>query len=426
MEIRRTHIRALAFAATIVVAAGALAGCSGSNSSSSDKTAALTLMTYYDTPTMAPLKKLLATFTKQTGIKVNVDDLPGSGAAIYPGKLKTELVGGKGPDVWQMWGGSIGGPFATNGFAADLSKYYSQYGWDKKIPASAVNGMKWNGKPYGLPLTAVTVTAWYSKAAFQKAGITAPPTSYAELTSDNAKLVASGQVPVGLGGEYGWDVMRLFEYLLEKDAGPTLHDKLLAGTASWNNPAVVQAFTELRDWATKGWLPQGVMGLDPAVTEPGFTQGKYAYTIAGAWVTSEIQKASDPSQYGTFALPTDRTPNRHSGWVEGFMMNAASKNQAGSAKLLNFLSEASTQKAIGNTSSTVKGAGPSAQTNPLSVENAKIGASAPFYTIQDQALSAEDANGYFTIQSQVVQGAITPTAAAAQMQQVMVKGKSGN
>jgi raffinose/stachyose/melibiose transport system substrate-binding protein len=427
MKIGRTRLRAIVLATAVAVTAGTLVGCSSSTSGSDGAGTTLTLFTYVDAPTTKALKAGLVDFTKQTKIKVVVDDLPGSGAAIYPGKLKTELAGGKGPDIWQIWGGSIGKPFADNGFAADLTQYFKQYGWGSKIPATTVDGMKWNGKSYGLPLTSITVTAWYSKAAFAKAGISAPPTTYAELTADNDKLVASGQVPVGLGGKYGWDVMRLFEYLLEKDAGPTLHDKLLAGTASWDNPAVVKAFTELREWSTKGWLPQGVMGLDPSVTEPGFTQGTYAYTIAGGWADSSyIQKAADPSAYGTFALPTDQNPNRHSGWVEGYMINAASKNQAAAAKLLNYLAEVSTQKKIQNTSSSVKGAGPSATTNPTSVENAKIAASAPFYTIQDQALSAEDADGYFAIQSQVVQGAVDPAAAATQMQAVMVKGKSGN
>ncbi len=194
-------------------------------------------------------------FEKKTGIHVTLETLPGSGAALYPDKLRTELLGGKAPDVWRVWGGSIGGPFAENGQAADLAPYYDKYHWADDIPANAIAGMTWDGKKYGLPLYSVAVTAWYSKEAFAKAGIAAPPTSYDELVADNEKLVASGQVPVGLGGKYGWDVMRLFEYLLEKNAGPELHDKLLAGQTDWNDDAVVQSFSDLKEWADKGWMP---------------------------------------------------------------------------------------------------------------------------------------------------------------------------
>lgn len=417
-----TRRQVVVAAATLALAAVGLTGCAtgGAPSPKGSGSKNLTVFTYDNAEPAALLKTQFAAFTKKTGIKVALETLPGSGAAVYPSKLRTQLTGGKGPDIWRIWGGSIGSPFADNGFAADLSKYYSKYNWGSKIPASDVAGMTFNGVKAGLPLYGVTVTAWYSKSAFKKAGIAAPPTTYAELTADNDKLVKAGIVPAGLGGKYGWDVMRLFEYLLEKNVGPSVHDQLLKGKADWNQAGVVKAFTELKEWNDKGWLPKGVLGIDPTVSEPGFTQGKYAYTIAGAWVDSQnIQSAKNPSDYSTFALPTDQTPMRHSGWVEGFMINKNSPNQDAAAELLNYLATPAVQKAIQNTQSTVQGAGPDPAKYPASVENAKIGASAPYYTIQDQALTAQQANAYFGIQSQVIQGAVTPAQAASQMQPAM-------
>src|SRR3954452_18367835 len=150
--------RALAVLSAAAVASLALAGCgSGGGSSSSDKT--LTLYTYEDAGTVKNLEEQLKNFTADTGIKVKVNDLPGSGAAIYPGKLRTALAGGKGPDVWRTWGGSLGGPFATQGFALDLAKYWKQYDWDKLFPKSAADGMTWDGKKYGIPVISNTVVA---------------------------------------------------------------------------------------------------------------------------------------------------------------------------------------------------------------------------------------------------------------------------
>src|SRR5215468_2434022 len=83
--------------------AAALAACSsggGSGSGGGGGTAPLA-MANYDTTQQAPLtKKVLAAFQKQTGISVSLDSLPGSGAAIYPGKIRTEMLGGKAPDVF--------------------------------------------------------------------------------------------------------------------------------------------------------------------------------------------------------------------------------------------------------------------------------------------------------------------------------------
>lgn len=380
----------------------------------------ITLETYEDAATLDGFKAALAACGDPLGITVNVVDVPGSGAAIYPGKVRTELVGGAGPDLWRIWGGSLGGPFATQGFAQDLSSYYTQYGWNTLVPQGAIDGMTWNGTVYALPLYHGTVVAWYDKNAFEKAGITAAPTTYDELVADNDKLVAAGEVPLGTGGKYGWHVMRLFEYLLEKNAGPDLHDQLLSGAVSWDgNPAVIQSFTDLKTWADKGYLPQGVMGLDPSQEEPGFTTGKYAYTIAGAWVDGNILKSSDPSQFGEFVLPTGQTPERHSGFVEGWMINSKSPNQAAAAQIMNCMAQPAFVKAAQIGNSTVVAAKPDPTADPLGAQNFDILNSAPFYTIQDQALPAEQANGYFDVQSKVIQGTMTPAEAATQMQAVM-------
>jgi raffinose/stachyose/melibiose transport system substrate-binding protein len=380
----------------------------------------ITLETYEDAATLDVFKAALAACGDPLGITVNVVDVPGSGAAIYPGKVRTELVGGSGPDLWRIWGGSLGGPFATQGFAQDLSSYYTQYGWNTLVPQGAIDGMTWNGTVYALPTYHGTVVAWYDKNAFQKAGITAPPTTYDELVAANDKLVAAGVVPLGTGGKYGWHIMRLFEYLLEKNAGPDLHDQLLAGTTSWDgNPAVIQSFTDLKTWADKGYLPQGVLGLDPSQEEPGFTTGKYAYTIAGAWVDGNILKSSDPSQFGEFVLPTGQTPERHSGFVEGWMINSKSPNQAAAAQIMNCMAQPDFVKAAQIGNSTVIAAKPDPTTDPLGAQNFDILNSQPFYTIQDQALPAEQANGYFDVQSKVIQGTMTPAEAATQMQAVM-------
>ena len=394
-----------------------------SSGSTGDDSSALTLYSYEDAGADSLLKEQLAVFTEETGIEVELNNLPGSGAAIYPGRLRTALAGGEGPDVWRIWGGSLGSPLATDGLAADLADYWEQYDWDQRFPESARAGMTFDGATYGIPIIQNTVVVWYSKSAFEEAGITEEPTSYEDLVAANEKLVASGQVPLGTGGQFGYHVMRLFEYLLEKNAGAELHDDLLTGEASWDDPAVVQAFTEFKEWEEKGWLPEGVAGLDPSQEEPGFTQGRSAYTIAGGWAdANHVQAAPDPSDYGVFKLPTGQEPNRHSGWVEGYMINEASPNKDDAAELLDWLSRPETLEAlnIGNTS--VVGAETDAEAFPLTAEVNEFAAESPFYTIQDQAFPAELSNAYYDIQSQVLQGQTSPEDAAKQMQQAVSTG----
>jgi len=403
--------------------AAGLAACTGSSSGggSSSNSKELRLFTYEDNSTIGLLRDQIKNFDGKFGTTTTVDSLPGSGAAVYPDKLRTELLGGKGPDVWRIWGGSLGAPFVKAKQAFDLSPYYDTYGWASKINSAAVAGMTFDGVKAGLPFISLGIGAWYSKAAFQKAGVSAPPTTYAQLEEVNTKLVAAGITPCGLGGKYGWDVMRLFEYLLESAAGPALHDKLLTGAESWDRPEVVKAFTNFKKWQDQKWLPDGAVGLDPADVEPQYVQGKTAYTVTGPWTEAQaIQAAQRKSEdFGVFQLPTDQTPARHSGFVEGYMINAKSGNRDKAAALLDFLIQPDTVKALKITASTVAGSEPDKATLPLSYEWAQGPGKQPFYTIQDQAFPKQQADQYFAIQSDVLQGTTSPTEAAKKMQDVV-------
>ncbi|MET0521111.1 MAG: extracellular solute-binding protein [Jiangellaceae bacterium] len=418
--------RFLSLGGGAALAAG-LAACTGTGSSESSTGGSgtgskeLRLFTYEDNSTVGLLKEQVKKFDQQSGATTTVDSLPGSGAAVYPDKLRTELLGGKGPDVWRIWGGQIGAPFLKAKQAMDLSPYYQKFGWDSKLNQAAVEGMTFDGVKGGMPFIALGIGAWYNKAAFAKAGITAAPKTYAELEEANAKLVAAGITPLGTGGKYGWHVMRLFEYQLETAAGPELHDKLLTGAETWDRPEVVTAFTNFKKWQDQKWMPEGAVGLDPADVELWYVQGKAAYTITGPWTeASGIQAGGKKSaDFGVFQLPTGHEPARHSGFVEGYMINAKAGNPDLAAELLNFLNQPETHQALKITASVVTGAEPDKATLPLSYEWSQGPGKKPFYTIQDQAFPKKQADQYFAIQSDVLQGKTTPAAAAKQMQDVI-------
>ncbi|MEV0718472.1 extracellular solute-binding protein [Asanoa sp. NPDC050611] len=422
-----TYTRRQFLGTTALAVAGAgLSACTGvsdepsGGGSGNQGSNTLRLFTYDDASQMPKLKEQIAAFDQQNGTTTTVDNLPGSGAAVYPDKLRTQLLGGSGPDVWRIWGGQLGAPFATAKQAADLAPYYAKYGWDGRINQNAIAGMTFDGVKSGVPFFLAGVGAWYNKALFAKAKVQ-PPTSYAALEQLNDALVAAGVTPLGTGGKYGWHIMRLFEFLLEVSAGPELHDKLLAGAETWDRPEVVTAFTNFKKWQDRKWMPQGALGLDPADIEPGFVQGKQAYTIAGQWVENNaIGAAKKPaSEFGTFELPTDHTPTRHSGFVEGYMVNARSANKDKAAALIDFLVQPATQKALGITGSTVTGAEPDQAKLPLAAQWTDINKSSPFYTIQDQAFPKQQSDQYFTVQSELLQGKASPAEAAKKMQDVV-------
>ena len=186
-------------------------------------------------------------------------------------------------------------------------------------------------------------------------------------------------------------------------------------------PEVVTAFTNFKKWQDKKWIPEGALGLDPADIEPTYVQGKTAYTITGPWTEAAAIQTSgkDESGFGVFQFPTDQSQVRHSGFVEGYMVNAKSGNVEKAAELVDFIVKPDTQKALKVSASTVTGAEPDQTTAPLAYEWSQGPGKEPFYTIQDQAFPKQQSDQYFAIQSDLLQGKITPEEAAKKMQDVV-------
>jgi raffinose/stachyose/melibiose transport system substrate-binding protein len=118
-------------------------------------------------------------------------------------------------------------------------------------------------------------------------------------------------------------------------------------------------------------------------------------------------------------LPTDHSPGRHSGFVEGYMVNARSANKDKAAALIDFIVQPDIQKTLGITGSTVAGAEPDQAKLPLSYQWTGINKTSSFYTIQDQAFPKQQADQYFSLQSDLLQGKVSPADAAKKMQDVV-------
>jgi raffinose/stachyose/melibiose transport system substrate-binding protein len=184
---------------------------------------------------------------------------------------------------------------------------------------------------------------------------------------------------------------------------------------------VVTAFTNFKKWQDQKWMPEGALGLDPSDVEPGYVQGKNGYTITGPWTEAQAIQAAkkDEADFGVFQLPTGHTPARHSGFVEGYMINARTGNPDKAAELVNFIVQPDTQKALKISASTAKGAEPDQKTAPLAYEWSQGPGQQPFFIVQDQAFPKQQSDQYFTVQSDILQGKVDPAGAAKRMQEVV-------
>ncbi|MGP5078763.1 ABC transporter substrate-binding protein [Brachybacterium alimentarium] len=417
---RGTTRRSLLAGALGLPAATALASCT-SGLETSSASGGLTLLTYDDIDSATLLREQLATFDASAGLSTTLDTVPGSGAAQFPDKLRTRILGGNAPDIWRIWGGQIGQPFVDADLTLPLDEYYGSFGWDDALSDSGIQGMTFHGTRHGVPLNVASLGAWCNARIFQEAGVQDAPATYDELESANAKILEHGITPGGFGGKYGWHIMRLFEFLLEVTAGPELHDALLLGEESWDQQTVVEAFDLFLTWNSRGWITEGALGVAPADAEQSFVQGTSAYTISGPWIeTQYIAPSGQPrEEFSTFLLPTGHDEVRHSGFIEGLMISRTCGNPDDAAALIDYLLHPDVQSALQNTQSATLAAPPDPDDFPLSAQWAQIREESAIYTIQDQAFPKAVADSYFALQSDVLQGSSTPAQAARDMQQIV-------
>jgi raffinose/stachyose/melibiose transport system substrate-binding protein len=347
--------------------------------------------------------------------------------------VRVASAAGKLSDGWFNWGGSLASPYEDGGHALELTPaLMAQYGVDKNVVPAAVDLARHNGKLYGIPVWVRPMTIFYKKSLFDKFGIPEPKT-FDDLEQACAKLKANGIIPFACGGKFSWMTMRTTDFLIEHFAGPALHDKLFAMEESYNNPAVIQAFTKLKEWVTKGYFNDGFISLDPNESLPLLFQDRAAMTFQGPWIEDQniIAAHQDPNNYIPIIAPADQKPVRVSGFQEQIQFWSKSKPDQQKAAMLfaAFITTPEVAKKhvseFGSPSAVV-GVFPSAD-HPITTAMVKwLQSGVQLYLPTDQALPQEVVNAFFQAQDSMILGSLTPEAACAQIQKAVEDYKASH
>ena len=155
----------------------ALAGCGGTSSSpskSSSKVADITWQTLWSGATLTLLNQM-----------VTESNIP---SATGDAKLQSEISAGDPPDVFTQWNPVLG-EYAATGAIQSMSPYLTgKYaGLEKWEYPIALNGGLYKGKLYAIPMSINSWALYYNKSLMKAAGIASPPTTLAQLYTDQAK-----------------------------------------------------------------------------------------------------------------------------------------------------------------------------------------------------------------------------------------------
>ena len=275
-------------------------------------------------------------FTTQTGIKVQVVQIPW---ANVDDKLTTAVASGNGPDVVQIGLSNLPTFVSANALLDLSSKLAGHPALASSNFLDAVSADKLNsgGKVLSVPWVSDTRILFYRTDILSQAGITAPPTTWADFHADAVKLAARGK------NQYGyyipqWDAPLPIEFTWQ--AGGDVVDA--NGKVNFDTPA----FKSALDFYLSFFKDKAVPTASDFDQTAGFISGAAPMVISGPYLAAALTQQA-PQIAGKWAvalLPKDTTgTSLFAGSNMGIW--STSKNVDASLAFLDYLATPATQLA---------------------------------------------------------------------------------
>ena len=281
---RKRVILGVAVAAT---AATVLAACSssGSSSTSTNSSTAKVTLSWWNNANTQPLLGVFTNIIKQFETahpNITIHNVPMQNE-LFKTKVTPALRGNSPPDIFQQWGSGQQATQVHSGKLADISSDVSP--WISSLGTPATEWQT-NGKWYGVPYDLHVVGFWYRKDLFQQAGISSPPTTIAQLESDDATLRAHGITPITVGSKDGWPDAFWWEYFAVRECSQSTITQAMSGV-SLSAPCFTKASADLDAFMKTNPFQTGFLAT-PAQSVPNssvalLANGKAAMELQGDW-----------------------------------------------------------------------------------------------------------------------------------------------
>ena len=290
------HNRLLA--AWLAAGLALLAGCSAASSGGASGGATLTYLTF-ETPSLTASfwDTSIASAAKQVpGVTVKKLVAPSTDRDAYAKQLQAS---GQFPDLLQS--------ITPSTFVqAGLLKPYDQNWVDANFLLPLGNAYK--GKVYIPPTNSQIIPmVFYNKKLFARAGITAPPKTWADFLAVCGKLKAADITPIELGGGEPFAASMPLSGILSADVlgkNPQWLRDRYAGKVKFTDANVQAAAAKYRTLVKNGYFETGALGVKYADSITNFTAGKTAMYMMGSWFLGAIPK-DHADDFGSFMTPTD-------------------------------------------------------------------------------------------------------------------------
>ena len=207
--------------------------------------------------------------------------------------IMQRVLGGDPPGAAQFNPGREYEELIKNNLLLQLDDVAAAGKWDQIIrPKKISDACLVDGHWYCVPVNIHSWPwAWYSKAAFQKAGLPEPK-NFDEFVADAPKLKEAGIIPFAIGGDgNGWQIKGAFDQLLLEVLGIEGRDKMYGDKdlTIAGGDGVKKTLTQLKE--LKKYSDEGSANRNWNDTTNLVIQGKAGLQIMGDWARGEFSAA---------------------------------------------------------------------------------------------------------------------------------------
>jgi glucose/mannose transport system substrate-binding protein len=244
--------------------------------------------------------------------------IAGGSGSNSQGVLQTRLAGNDAPDTWLSHPGvELMEQYVEGGFLQPVTDIYEQEGWLEVIPEDAIKMVRhsdgelyaaWVGIHRGN-------TLFYNKKLLDKHNIQVGSSlSFDEFFAIAEKLKSANIPALCVGDKEIWASVQVFENTLLGVAGSKMYEALFNGTASFDDPKVIEAIETYGKMISYQNADHSSLSWDQAVKK--MMEGGCAFNSMGDWVFGELNKmqykpnvdygwVSHPGTDGSFIIVAD-------------------------------------------------------------------------------------------------------------------------
>lgn len=284
------------------------------------------------------IKQAVEKFTADTGIAV---DLQFKGRTGIREGLQPALDAGTNIDLFDEDIDRVNSTWGQ--YLLDLEDLVKNSKYEDTANAGLMSACRevGGGTLKSIPYQPNVFAFFYNQAIFDEAGITAVPTTWAELDAACQKIKDAGYTPITCDDAY---ITSMFGYHMSRLVGEPKTEEIVK-EGKWDDPAVLEMAKAYEDFAKKGYFSELIASnVWPAAQMQELAAGTSAMYLNGSWLPNEVKDTAGPDfKWGCFSYPaveggTDGVEAANYG-AQVLAINKDTKNAEAAFQLIQYITQ---------------------------------------------------------------------------------------